>query len=160
MEPEEKLLSAPQLKEEGNRLFKENKMVEASLKYSEAIGRLEQLLLREKPGEKEWEELMEMKIPLLLNYSQCQLGLGNYHPVIEHCTEVLQYRPDCVKAVYRRAKAHVEVWNPEEAREDFEHVAALDPSMAAVCHKEIKAIEELKRIKNEEDKKMLTNLFS
>merc|ERR550519_2578189 len=47
MEPEEKLMSAPQLKEEGNKLFREQKMEEASLKYGEAIGRLEQLMLRE-----------------------------------------------------------------------------------------------------------------
>ena len=48
---------------------------------------------REKPGESEWQSLAEMKIPFLLNYSQCQLLLENYYDVIEQCTQVLILQP-------------------------------------------------------------------
>lgn len=160
MEPDEKLLSAPQLKEEGNKLFKEKKMLEASLKYSEAIGRLEQLVLREKPGEPEWQDLIDMKVPLLLNYSQCKLSLKDYYPVIEHCTEVMEHQPDNVKALFRRAKAHSGAWNPVEAKADFEKVAVLDPSLANVCKKEITDIQEMEKKKDEQDKNKLTKLFN
>ena len=46
MDADEKLGSVPKLKEEGNRLFKEGKMEAAAKKYADAIGRLEQLMLR------------------------------------------------------------------------------------------------------------------
>lgn len=48
---------------------------------------------REKPGTGEWKKLYSAKIPFLLNYSQCQLILGNYYDVIEQCTHVLQEHP-------------------------------------------------------------------
>ena len=51
------------------------------------------LIYREKPGEEEWLTLADMKIPFLLNYSQCQLLLGNYYDVIEQCTQVLTHQP-------------------------------------------------------------------
>lgn len=46
MDPEEKLQSISLLKEEGNRLYKEQQYEEAAKKYAEALGRVEQLLLR------------------------------------------------------------------------------------------------------------------
>ena len=46
MDAEEKLGKIPELREEGNRLFREKKTREAAEKYSLAIGMLEQLMLR------------------------------------------------------------------------------------------------------------------
>lgn len=46
MEPEEKLQSISILKEDGNQLYKEHCYEEATKKYAEALGRIEQLLLR------------------------------------------------------------------------------------------------------------------
>ena len=46
MDADEKLGSVPKLKEEGNYLFKAGKLEEAAQKYADAIGRLEQLMLR------------------------------------------------------------------------------------------------------------------
>ena len=46
MDADEKLVSVPKLKEEGNQLFKSGHLQEAELKYADAIGRLEQLMLR------------------------------------------------------------------------------------------------------------------
>ena len=48
---------------------------------------------REKPGEEEWRSLADMKVPFLLNYSQCQLLLGNFYDCIEQCTQVLLLDP-------------------------------------------------------------------
>lgn len=46
MDPEEKLRTVPELKECGNELYKQKQYEEASKKYGEAIGLLEQLILR------------------------------------------------------------------------------------------------------------------
>lgn len=159
MDAGEKMASVPQLKAEGNKLFGEKNYTEAGAKYRDALGRLEQLMLREKPGEPEWEQLLQMKIPLLLNFAQCKLSLGEYYAVIEHCTEVLEHRPDTVKALYRRAKAHVGAWNPTEAKKDFEAVMVLDTSLVTSCRKEISDIEAMEKIKDQEDKEKMTKLF-
>jgi hypothetical protein len=46
MDADEKLGSVPKLKEEGNQLYKDGKLEDAAQKYADAIGRLEQLMLR------------------------------------------------------------------------------------------------------------------
>lgn len=46
MSEDERLVSIPTLKEEGNALYKAGDHEAASKKYSEALGRLEQLMLR------------------------------------------------------------------------------------------------------------------
>lgn len=46
MSEEERLMSIPALKEEGNTLYKAGDHEAACKKYSEALGRLEQLMLR------------------------------------------------------------------------------------------------------------------
>lgn len=62
---------------------------------------------------------------------------------------------DNVKALYRRAKAHVGAWNPKEAREDFERVAQLDPSLAKTVASEVMNLEKLEREKTNQDKLLL-----
>ena len=48
---------------------------------------------REKPQDDEWAALKRHQVPLLLNFSQCKLSLEEYKPVIDHCTEVLDFEP-------------------------------------------------------------------
>lgn len=159
MNAEEKLSSVPQLKAEGNRLYNDKKFSEASDRYADAIGRLEQLMLREKPHDEEWIELRSQKIPLLLNFSQCKLLADDFYPVIEHCTEVLEIDPDNVKALYRRAKAHAGAWNPQEAKSDYKRVAELDPGLVNTCASEMVKIEALEKEKDRLDKEKMKNLF-
>ena len=160
MDADEKLDSVPQLKADGNQLFGSKDYAGASEKYRQALGRLEQLMLREKPGEVEWDELLKLKIPLLLNLAQCRLSLSDYYPVIEHCTEVLDTQPANTKALYRRGKAHVGAWNPKEAKQDFEAVIELDQGLAKACRKEITAVEMLEKEKDVEDKGKMNKLFN
>lgn len=114
MTEDEKLKSIPGIKEKGNALFKEKNYDEACDIYAKGIGILEQLMLAlvfnvyvfvrcltyyiyviysEKPNDEEWIALNRMKIPLLLNYSQCKLIQKDYYAVIEHCTTVLKHDP-------------------------------------------------------------------
>ena len=39
---------------------------------------------------------------------------------------------DNVKALYRRARAHVGAWNPEQAKNDFKKVAELDSGTSSL----------------------------
>lgn len=159
MDAGEKAASVPALKAEGNELFGARDYPAAGEKYRDALGRLEQLMLREKPGEEEWEELLQIKVPLLLNFAQCKLSMGEYYAVIEHCTEVLQHRPGNVKALFRRAKAYRGSWDPSKAKEDFDAVGELDPKLKATCRAEVSAIEAMEKIKDEEDKEKMAKLF-
>ncbi|CAL4058809.1 unnamed protein product, partial [Meganyctiphanes norvegica] len=100
---------------------------------------------REKPGDEEWEKLNELKIPLLLNYSQCQLLQGEYYPAIEHCSDVLKHNPDNVKALFRRGKAYIEVFSPAEARTDLLKAAQLDESIAPGCKKLLEKLAQMEK---------------
>lgn len=159
MDAEEKLSIVPGLKKAGNKLFEEKKYKEAAEKYAEALGCLEQLCLREKPGDEPWLNLDRMKIPFLLNFAQCKLFLGDYYEVIEHTSTVLEKDKDNVKALFRRAKAHVKCWNPQEAKDDFNRVVVLDTSLAKAVKKELEELERLTREHNAQDKVRLKALF-
>jgi len=159
MDADEKLDSVPLLKTEGNQLFKEKKYTQAGDKYKDALGRLEQLMLREKPGEDEWNQLLQLKIPLLLNLSQCKLNEEDYYSVIDYTTEVLEHEEKSVKALFRRGKAHIGAWNPAAAKSDFLQVLELDPSLAGTCRKELSKIENAEKQKDEEDRKKFDKLF-
>ena len=52
-------------------------MEKAEINYAKAIGTLEQLGMREQPQSDIWNKIEDMKIPLLLNYSQVtRVGFG------------------------------------------------------------------------------------
>lgn len=60
-----------------------------------------------------------------------------------------------MKALFRRAKAHVGAWNPKEARDDFEQVMQLDSSLTKAVLNEIKNLDKLEREKLNQDKLLL-----
>ncbi|XP_074003600.1 aryl-hydrocarbon-interacting protein-like 1 [Numenius arquata] len=159
MSKEEKLAAVPVLHREGNRLVLRKEFSQAAAKYQEAVICLRNLQAKEKPWEDGWLKLESLVTPLVLNYCQCQLELGEYYEVLEHTTELLQKHNDNAKAYFKRAKAHAAVWNEREAREDFLRVAHLDPSMAAAVKKELKQLGERMRKKHVEDRKRYQGLF-
>ena len=68
---------------------------------------------------------------------------------------------DNVKALFRRAKAHVGAWNPPEAKKDFGKVLQLDNSLEKAVDKELKILGEMEKAKASEDKvKLQGKLFS
>lgn len=75
-----------------------------------------------------------------------------------HCV-ILFFCPDNVKALFRRAKAHVAVWNPEDARKDFEKVIELDQSLTSLVKKELSKLDAQIQTKNDEDRQKFRNLF-
>ncbi|KAM8773415.1 AH receptor-interacting protein [Acanthopagrus latus] len=160
MTDEEKLRLVPEIHEEGNLLFKQGKISEATEKYYNGVACLKNLQMKEQPGDEAWIKLDHMITPLLLNYCQCKLLQGQYYEVIEHCTSLLFKYENNVKAYYKRAKAHAAVWNEREARADFAKVLALDPSLEMSVAKELRIMEEKIRVKEKEEKGRYKGLFS
>jgi len=44
---------------------------------------------KERPGDEQWIKLDLMITPLLLNYCQCKLLLGQYYEVLDHCSSII-----------------------------------------------------------------------
>ncbi|CAH1155775.1 unnamed protein product [Phaedon cochleariae] len=160
MEEEERIDLIPQLREQGNLEYKKKNYDKAAELYAKAVGMLEQLMLKEKPHDTEWNDLDKQKIPILLNYAQCKLNEGDYYAVIEHCTTVIKSDKKNVKAYFRRAKAHVGAWNVHEAKIDYAKVIELDKSLEVLVQKELCQLEKQIKIKDSEDKGKLKNLFT
>ncbi|XP_024071960.2 aryl-hydrocarbon-interacting protein-like 1 isoform X1 [Terrapene carolina triunguis] len=159
MNKEEKLSAVPVLHSEGNRLVLLKRYQEAAAKYQEAVICLRNVQAKEKPWAEDWLSLEKLITPLVLNYCQCQLELGEYYEVLEHTTDLLQKNNENVKAYFKRAKAHAAVWNEKEAREDFLRVAQLDPSLGAAVKKELRLLGERMREKHVEDRQRYQGLF-
>ncbi|XP_050429915.1 AH receptor-interacting protein [Adelges cooleyi] len=155
MDENEKLKNVPVLKEEGNEFYKQGMYKEAEDKYMVALGFLEQIMMKLKPQEKEWNELNDIKTPLLLNLAQCKLISKEYYQVIEHCTSILDVNPDNIKALFRRGKANISVWRMDEAREDLRRVTNLDPSMEISVNRLLVQINEAIKKKDDEDRQKL-----
>lgn len=117
------------------------------------------MIYREKPNDVEWLDLAKLKIPLLLNYAQCKLLDKDYYTVIEHCTEVLKYEPENVKALFRRAKANVGAWNVKEAREDFAHCVDIDTNLKSTVEKELQLLNDRVKLEQMEEKLKYQRIF-
>ncbi|XP_041839420.1 AH receptor-interacting protein [Melanotaenia boesemani] len=159
MTDKEKLDNVPQIHEEGNLLFKQGKIKDATEKYYNGIACLKNLQMKEHPGDEAWLKLDQMITPLLLNYCQCKLLQEQYYEVIEHCSALIFKYEDNVKAYYKRAKAHAAVWNEKEARADFAKVLQLDSSLGPSVSKELRAMEDRIRSKQQEEKGRYKGLF-
>jgi len=157
---DEKLKRIPIWKEEGNTFFKEGDYENACKKYSDALGSLEQLTTREKPGTDEWLEIEKMKVPLLLNFSQCMLLTKEFYKAIEHLTTVIEKDSVNVKGYYRRAKAFHSVYSYKEARNDYEMVKKLDKSLIKTVDIELAKIVKDEHQKDKEDKEKFKNAFT
>ena len=151
----EKKKAIPQLKEEGNKLYEAGEYKQASECYFEALCYVDEQQHRERRDSVEWKAIIEKKIPLLLNYAQCKLLLKEYVETIRQCCTVIEYRPDNVKAYFRRGKAHAAVWDVKEATADLKKAAELDPSLAKTVEKELKDLAERVKEKDKEERERL-----
>lgn len=115
---------------------------------------------REKPNDEEWLALMRLKTPLLSNYAQCKLLQRDYYAAIEHCSEVIQHEPNNVKAIYRRAKAHIGAWNHEEAKKDLLKCVELDESLEARVQRDMNDLNEQIKLHEVNEKLKCQKMFS
>jgi len=158
---EEKAALVPKLKEDGNALVKQKMYKEALEKYEEALRYLEQFMLKEKPNCIEWNELNEQKLPILFNHSLCKYHLKDFYTCIEHTTTILEFQPNNVKALFRRAKAHMAVWNIEETRRDMSQCCEIDPTLKTEVETQLNYLDQMiSKKEKEERQKYKGKLFS
>ncbi|KAF7219029.1 aryl-hydrocarbon-interacting protein-like 1 isoform X3 [Nothobranchius furzeri] len=156
---EERLKVVPVLHGQGNKLFKQGRYQEAAQKYKEALICIKNVQTKEKAWDVPWLKLEKMANTLTLNYCQCLLRMEEYYEVIEHTTDIINQHPGVAKAYYLRGKAHKEVWNEAEARQDFSRVLDLDPGMKKAVKKELAVLSMRMEEKNQEDKNTYKGMF-
>lgn len=106
-------------KEEGDRKFK-NAEFEAALKeYSACLDSIT-------------DKSSELALKCYANRAACYKQLSNFDGTIEDCTNVLEHKPDDVKALVRRAQALEAVERYKSAMQDVRQVLAYGPE---VCGK-------------------------
>uniref|UniRef100_A0AAY5KSV3 AIP/AIPL N-terminal FKBP-type PPIase domain-containing protein n=1 Tax=Esox lucius TaxID=8010 RepID=A0AAY5KSV3_ESOLU len=157
MDKDEKMKEVPSLHLQGNALVRQRRFREAAEKYQEAVVLLRIVLSKEMPGDEDYISVDQLITPLVLNYCQCMLELEEYYEVLEHASDLIHKHKDCVKAYYKRAKAHAAVWNEKEAKRDFNMVANLDPTLGPLIHKELRLLTDRVREKNWEEKQKYWN---
>ncbi|KAM8904165.1 aryl-hydrocarbon-interacting protein-like 1 isoform 3-T4 [Spinachia spinachia] len=156
---EERLKVVPVLHGHGNKLYKQGQYQEATQKYKEAIICIKNVQTKEKAWEVPWMKLEKMGNALTLNYCQCLLRMEEYYEAIEHTSDIINQHPGDFKAHYLRGKAHAEVWNEAEARQDFSRVLDLDPGMKKAVKRELAVLNMRMEEKNQEDRNKYKGMF-
>ncbi|KAI6241317.1 AH receptor-interacting protein [Aphelenchoides fujianensis] len=148
----EKLERVEKLKEDGNTAFRKGEQKEAIAKYKEALGLLDQLLMLEKPGDVEWKELDQKNLPLHLNLAQCFLNERKFHEAAESASEALKRDETNEKALFRRAKARIGMWELNAAEEDLKRLLEHHPQNEKLVQQQREVIK-TKRAEKEKDEK-------
>lgn len=135
MSAEERLAFAAQRKEVGSKLFKAQRYSLALERYKFVIVYL-QCYVGRSDNAKEMVRVCE------LNRAACLLKLGDNTGARDSCTEVLKVNPGNVKALYRRACAHLELKDNAEAAKDLRRLLEQDPEnkeAQRLLHQAVKA---------------------
>eukprot|EP00898_Chlorokybus_atmophyticus_P000263 jgi/Chlat1/1237/Chrsp115S00751 len=119
MDTAEKLEQAAKKKEEGNAFYKAGKLDLAAKRYEQAIKCVE---YDTSFSEEDKKQAKALKLPIYLNDAAVKLKLKQYSEAIKKCSKVLEMESTNVKALYRRAQAHI-------AQQDYD-LAALDINKA------------------------------
>jgi len=132
--PSSYLEAAKVIRALGNDYFKQDRVQDASEKYSKALRYLDSCL-----GSVEADQVKQERIPLLTNRASCNLKLKRYAEVIADCTDVLNLDANNIKALSRRGQAHLQLKSSEEAVADFSRAAKAAPDDKAISDLLVKA---------------------
>jgi FK506-binding protein 4/5 len=155
MNAQEKLDAALKRKDQGNDLFKDNKIKRAMNKYKKAVS-----LLDAEYGMNDDDKIKakQVKLPLYLNLAACKLQTKEWKEVCENCKKALEIDSHSVKALLRRGKAYNELDEWELARKDLEAVLELDPSNAD-AKREMARLKKKIADQNAKDRKVFGGMF-
>lgn len=160
---QERLKIAKEHKEAGSKLFKENKVRQAAMRYSKSVQYLASvdpdILLEVEELEEHEKEIASLRTVSWLNLAACQLKLEQYDYVVRNCSKALEIEPGNVKGWYRKAKALLAMKDYESARSDLVKAKELDPSNHAVNDllKEVDTQESAHRAKYKDALKVMFN---
>lgn len=134
------IAKAQELKEEGNKHFKEGDYQKAMAAYHQIFmyvnGYSESSAASVGlPGKtttpvtaEEMAQIKELKLAHFCNLAMCHLKQGpNLQKAKTNCTKALALDPKNVKALFRRGKCHAQLGMLDEAKEDLDRVIELQP---------------------------------
>ncbi|KAL5988266.1 hypothetical protein ACLOJK_036029 [Asimina triloba] len=152
----ERIDSAGKKKEEGNRLFKIGKYMQAARRYVKAT----EYVPEDRFYEDDEQKLVKsVRVSCWLNHAACCLRLNDFREAIKLCSKVLDVESHNVKALYRRAQAYIETADLDLAELDVKKALEVDPQ-----NREVKSMQKtLKQIQvesNKRDAKLFANMFS
>ncbi|GKE17085.1 peptidyl-prolyl cis-trans isomerase FKBP62-like protein, partial [Tanacetum coccineum] len=153
---QEKIEAAGKKKEEGNAFFKAGKYKKAVKRYEKAAKYIEYDTNFE---EEEKKQAKALKITCNLNNAACQLKLKEYKQAEKLCTKVLELESTNVKALYRRAQAHMNVADLDLAEIDIKKALEIDPDNKDV-KLTYKVLKEKIKEYNKKDAKFYGNMFA
>lgn len=105
-------MSAAELKEKGNDLFKKGRFIQAIDSYSEAL----------KLSDNKHEKAVFFK-----NRAAAHLKQGNFQQCIDDCTQALDVTASDTKALFRREQAHEELGQYSQAYNDARRLLQIEP---------------------------------
>jgi len=124
MTAEEKIRFAVGRKEAAAALFKEGRLELAMERYKKII---ELFSVIENYESEPRESARELRKACRLNMAACHLKLRRYEEAKKACGEVLREDEDNVKALYRRAQAHLATKDVDDAVLDAKKVLLVEP---------------------------------
>ncbi|KAJ1411238.1 Tetratricopeptide-like helical domain superfamily [Sesbania bispinosa] len=116
---------AENIRNTGNRLFKEGKYELAKAKYEKVLREFNHVNPQD---DEEGKVFVDTRNLLHLNVAACYLKLGECKKSIETCNKVLEANPAHVKGLYRRGMAYMAAGDFDEARADFKMMMKVDKS--------------------------------
>lgn len=147
--PTERIELAKKFKEDGAKLFGEEKLKEAKRLFEDALDYID------------WEkepEVIPMKIALRNNVALISLNLKNYHECLVNCGHVLEFDKTNIKALFKKAKANRLLQEFEEAERIIVSALEIDPTDKALINEQTQIKRDLKEYEDRE-KKMYSKLF-
>ena len=136
--PEIMILLLNKLLEDGNTLFKKEKLKEAAHRYQYALRRMPPLTNMSR-NKSTFETLT---VHLLLNLSRCKRKSGQITEAVDMANKVLRINPDSFEAYYAKAKANKEAGRLHEAVNDLTEALRVAPQNQCELHRVILRIKE------------------
>lgn len=155
---EDRVVESTRIKEAGNKLFKIGRFEKALEKYESANSSLEPIT--------DCPHLLRPPSLLLFgNITLCYLKLEKWHEAETNARKVIEFSPNDVKALYRRALARIALQNLEPALIDLRNAKVVceekgDKDMLAAVVKEIQKISVLSKETKAKEKAMYGKMFS
>jgi len=155
MSTEEKVEHAGELKDAGNALFKAGKSEAALKKYKKAVSLVE---YDSSFGDEQKAQSKALKKSCWLNQAAANLRLRNLRDAVSACNKVIEQDHGNVKALYRRAEAHIEGEDFIEGIADLRRALELEPDNREVALK-LKKARQLEAAANRRQAKLYGNMF-
>lgn len=134
-----KLERCSKLKEQGNTLFKQGKTRLARAKYGRALKVVERAMDLE--TEEQVAEASRLKASCLLNMARCAEREQEWGEARSWCTKAINEDDGYAKAYFRRAVVAAHLGDEQAAQDDLALCAAIDPSTADECERELRRME-------------------